>query len=133
VGVHAVFGTVAVTSESNGFGLFCPAGGKLLDPFGRGTFVFRNNGVGMFFNAGCSALVNPARLTVQNNQTGMIADGADTLSFVADPPNGSSITGNGTDVDLRFGTRSTLQGISVGTIVCDKTVLSRGTTTCPSP
>jgi hypothetical protein len=38
-----IFGKVTITSENNGFGLFCPAGGKLLDPFGRGTFVFRNN------------------------------------------------------------------------------------------
>jgi hypothetical protein len=34
-------------------------------------------------------------------------------------------------VDLRFGTRATLAGVAVGTIVCDATVLSRGTTVCP--
>jgi nitrous oxidase accessory protein NosD len=126
-----IFGTTRITAENNGFGLFCPAGGKLLDPFGRGTFVFRNNGVGMFFSAGCSALVNPAMLTIQSNATGVLADAADTLSFATDPANGSTITGNGTDVDLKFGTRATLQGITIGTIVCDKTVLSRGSTVCP--
>ena len=126
-----IFATITVTAENNGFGLFCPAGGKLLDPFGRGTFVFRNNGTGLFFSAGCLALVNPAMLTVQNNSTGMLADAADTLSFVTNPPNGSAISGNGTDVDLRFGTRATIQGITVGTIVCDGTILSRGSTKCP--
>ena len=70
-------------------------------------------------------------LTIQSNATGILADAADTLSFVTDPPNGSAITGNGTDVDLKFGTRATLQGITIGTIVCDKTVLSRGSTVCP--
>jgi len=117
-----IFGTTTITAENNAFGLFCPAGGKLSDPFGRGTFVFRNNGIGMLFNAGCSALVNPAKLTVQNNRTGIQADSADILSFVTDPPNGSAITGNGTDVNLKFGTRATLQGITIGTIACDKTV-----------
>jgi hypothetical protein len=126
-----IFGTTEITAENNRFGLFCPNGGRLTDPFGRGTFVFRNNGIGMLFTAGCSALVNPARLTVQHNGTGILADAADTLSFVRDPPNGSAITGNGTDVDLKFGTRATLQGITIGTIVCDKTVLSRGSTVCP--
>jgi hypothetical protein len=126
-----IFGTTTITAENNAFGLFCPAGGKLLDPFGRGTFVFKNNGTGMLFSAGCSAVVNPAMLTIQNNRTGIQADGADVLSFVTDPPNGSTITGNGTDVNLKFGTRVTFQGITIGTIVCDNTVLSRGSTVCP--
>jgi hypothetical protein len=78
----------------------------LLDPFGRGTFVFRNNGTGMFFGAGCSAQVNQAMVTVQNNGTGILADAADTLSFATDQPNGSAVTGNETDVDLKFGTLS---------------------------
>ena len=103
----------------------------MLEPFGRGTFVFRNNGTGMFFGTGCSAVVNPAMLTIQSNATGILADAADTLSFATDPANGSAITGNGTDVDLKFGTRATLQGITIGTIVCDETVLSRGSTVCP--
>jgi hypothetical protein len=85
----------------------------------------------MLFSAGCSAVVNPAMLTIQNNRTGIQADGADVLSFVTDPPNGSTITGNGTDVNLKFGTRVTFQGITIGTIVCDNTVLSRGSTVCP--
>ena len=50
---------------------------------------------------------------------------------LTDPPNGSVITGNDTDVNLKFGTRATFQGITIGTIVCDKTVLTRGTTVCP--
>src|SRR5262249_41159771 len=57
-GSFHIFGRAAVTAENNAsFGLFCPAGGKFLDPFGQGTFVFRGNSTaGMFFNDGCSAL-----------------------------------------------------------------------------
>ena len=58
-------------------------------------------------------------------------ENASFLSFVTDPPNGSEITGNDTDVNLKFGTRATFQGITIGTIVCDRTVLTRGTTVCP--
>jgi hypothetical protein len=54
-----------------------------------------------------------------------------TLTLVSTPTNPSAITSNGTDVDLRFGTRVTINGVTVGTIMCDGTVLSRGTTVCP--
>lgn len=133
-GSFQIFGGTAVTAENNGsFGLFCPAGGSLVDPFGQGTFVFRGNSTaGMFFSVGCSALVTPAMLTVKNNGVGLLADAADTLTFTLNPPNGSAITDNGTDVVLTFGTRSTIQGITVGKVSCpDKTVLSRGTAVCP--
>jgi hypothetical protein len=58
-------------------------------------------------------------------------DGAGVLLFISIPPNPSAITGNGVDVDLRFGARATFEGVDVGTITCDSTVLSRGTTVCP--
>ena len=71
-------------------------------------------------------------LTVEQNQTGLLADGAGTILLVSVPTNPSSITGNATvDVDLRFGTRATFGGVAIGTIVCDGTVLSRGSTVCP--
>jgi hypothetical protein len=68
---------------------------------------------------------------VQHNQTGLLGDGAGTLTLVSVPPNPSAITNNGTDVDLKFGTRVTFGGVTIGTIVCDTTVLSRGSTVCP--
>jgi hypothetical protein len=83
---------------------------------------------------GASALL-VGGLTVEQNQTGLLADGAGTLTLVSIPPNPSSIQNNGgnggTDVDLRFGTRATLVNVAIGTIVCDGTVLSRGTKLCP--
>jgi hypothetical protein len=61
----------------------------------------------------------------------LLADGADTVTIQSDPSTPSSIENNGTDVDLRFGTRATFQDMAIGTITCDTTVLSRGTTVCP--
>jgi hypothetical protein len=56
---------------------------------------------------------------------------AGVLTFISIPANPSAITGNGVDVDLRFEARATFDGVDVGTITCDSTVLSRGTTVCP--
>jgi hypothetical protein len=70
-------------------------------------------------------------LSIQNNGTGMSADGAGTLTLASIPTNPSVVENNGSDVDLRFGTRATFDGVTIGTITCDATVLSRGTTVCP--
>lgn len=54
------------------------------------------------------------------------------VTLVSTPPAASTIQNNtGVDVDFRFGTRATIDGVTVGSIVCDATVLSRGTTVCP--
>jgi hypothetical protein len=86
---------------------------------------------GVDVGEGGSALIIGG-LTVQNNQTGLLADGAGTLTLVSQQSNPSSIENNtDTDVDLRFGTRVTFGGVTIGTITCDTTVLSRPTTVCP--
>ena len=71
-------------------------------------------------------------LSVRNNDTGVLADGAGTITLASIPPNPSTLTDNSTfDVDLKFGTRTTFDGVTIGTITCDATVLSRGSTVCP--
>jgi hypothetical protein len=70
-----------------------------------------------FGQAGGAVIVGG--LTVRNDKTGVLADAAGPLTFVSIPPNPSIITGNGTDVDLRFGTRTTIDGVAVGTITCE--------------
>lgn len=94
-----------------------------------GVFRFEHNttGVQLDVQAGFFSI---GGLTVQNNTTGLLADGANTVTVVSIPPNPSTITGNVTDVDLRFGTRATFN-VPIGTITCDDTVLIRGTTVCP--
>ena len=105
--------------------------GKIISPDGVGTFVIENNGVGLDFGLDGSALL-VGGLTVRKNGTGVrTTNGAGVLTFISIPSNPSAITGNGVDVDLRFGARATIEGVDVGTITCDSTVLSRGTTVCP--
>jgi hypothetical protein len=118
-----------ITITNSPFGILVGAG-KIIGPDGVGTFVIENNGVGLDFGLDGTALFRGG-LTVRNNGTGVRGDGAGVLTFISSPSNPSAITGNGVDVDLRFGARATFDGVDVGTITCDSTVLSRGTTVCP--
>jgi hypothetical protein len=120
--------TIAITNSP--LGIRVVAAGVIASPFGVGTFVIENNGVGLDFALDGTALL-VGGLTVRNNGTGVLGDGAGVLTFISIPENPSAITGNGVDVDLRFGARTTIEGVDVGTITCDSTVLSRGTTVCP--
>jgi parallel beta helix pectate lyase-like protein len=119
-------------SNNGGSGITIEIGGAVVSPSGAAKFMIENNQQnGLNVGGGGSALIIGG-LTVQNNQTGLLADGAGTLTLVSIPPNPSIITGNSTfDVDLKFGTRATFDGVTIGTITCDATVLSRGTTVCP--
>jgi hypothetical protein len=120
--------TVSVTNSPVGI-IVRP--GDIVSPFGFGTFIIENNGVGLDFRLGGGAIFRGG-LRVRNNGTGVrTEDGAGVLWFISIPPNPSAITGNGSDVDLRFGARATFDGVAIGTITCDSTVLSRGTTVCP--
>jgi len=119
--------TIAITNSP--LGILCGAG-KIISPFGVARFVIENNVVGLDFGLDGTALL-VGGLTVRNNGTGVRGDGAGVLTFISIPENPSAITGNGVDVDLRFGARATIEGVDVGTITCDSTVLSRGTTVCP--
>ena len=124
-----VFSESTITITNSPLGILVAAG-KIISPSGVGTFVIENNGVGLDFGLDGTALL-VGGLTVRNNGTGVRGDGAGVLTFISIPPNPSAITGNGVDVDLRFGARATFAGVDVGTITCDSTVLSRGTTVCP--
>jgi hypothetical protein len=124
-----VFESTTISITNSPLGILVGAG-KIISPFGVGTFVIENNGVGLDFGLDGTALL-VGGLTVRNNGTGVRGDGAGVLTFISIPENPSAITGNGVDVDLRFGARATFAGVNVGTITCDSTVLSRGTTVCP--
>jgi hypothetical protein len=123
------FAISASNNRDNGFVLALD--GTIVSPGPAATFTSEHNRTGLNVGDGSRILI-VGGLKVQNNQTGLLADGAGTLTLVSIPANPSSILNNsGTDVDLRFGTRATFDGVSIGTIVCDATVLSRGSTTCP--
>ena len=118
-----------ITASNNAFGLFLSDGG-ILAPDGVTKFRIDNNTVGMSVLRGSQVHI-VGGLTVQANGTGILADGAGPLTLTSVAANPSTITGNGTDMLLLFGTRSTIEGVTIGTLVCDATVLSRGTRTCP--
>jgi hypothetical protein len=98
---------------------------------GNAEFVAEGNQIGLRFEQVGTAIFQGGPLTVRNNGVGLMGDGAGTLTILSDPAKPSSITNNGLDVDLKFGTRATFQGVAIGSITCDATVLSRGTTVCP--
>jgi Right handed beta helix region len=120
-----------LASGNKGTGVFVAGGGSIVSPFGTLKLEAQNNAVGLNFGSGGSAILIGG-LNVRNNDTGLLADNATTLTLVSIPPNPSAIQNNKTtDVDLRFGTRSTINGVAIGTLKCDATVLSRGSKVCP--
>jgi hypothetical protein len=129
-------GPNVINAVNNGvYGLFLPIGGALDIPFGAVQVAASGNRVGVYLGMGSRVLAHGG-LTVQNNETGVLADGGDVLNVNASaapiPPAPSSITANGVDVDLRFGSRAIFGNeLTLGTMKCDKTVLSRGSVACP--
>jgi hypothetical protein len=125
-----------ITASNNGaFGLFLPIGGVVDSPFGSMQFEMSGNPVGLYLGMGSRVLIHGG-LVIENNKTGVLADGGDTLNVNASPapipPAPSVIAANEVDVDLRFGSRATFgAAVTVKTIKCDKTVLSRGSIACP--
>jgi len=128
-----VYPPAIVTASSNGvFGLFLNGSAFLTTvPGGGSAFVIENNGVGINAQQGAGFVFQGGQLTVTNNGVGLSADGAGALTILSEPATPSSISGNGSDVSLAFGTRATFEGVTIGSITCDTTVLSRGTTVCP--
>jgi hypothetical protein len=123
-------GGIAITSSGNAGPGVLLVNGNISSPFGAARFVIDHNSAGMQFLQGSTATI-VGGMNVRNNIFGIDADNATGLTFVSTPPNPSAIQSNGIDVRLTFGTKSTINGVLVGNIVCDQTVLSRGTTVCP--
>jgi nitrous oxidase accessory protein NosD len=128
-----VFISSTIKVTNNGIGLLANDAAFIINasPLGSGEFIIENNQVGMNFESGAGASFQGGPLTIRNNGVGLLADGAGTFTVQSDPAKVSSIVDNGTDVDLKFGTRATFDGVTIGSITCDATVLSRGTTVCP--
>ncbi|MGH8069590.1 MAG: right-handed parallel beta-helix repeat-containing protein [Candidatus Entotheonellia bacterium] len=132
-GQFPVFNSSTIKATNNDTGILANNAASIMNasPAGSGEFVLENNRIGLNFESGAGASFQGGPLTIRNNGTGLLADGAGTLTIQSDPSKASSIVDNGTDVDLKFGTRATFDGVTVGTITCDATVLSRGSTVCP--
>lgn len=125
-------GANVITVSDNGEnGIWLPESGTIISPFATAKFVMENNETGINFGQNSGATIIGGLSVSNNRSTGLLADGAGSLTLVSIPPNPSAITGNPVDVDLRFGSRATFGGATVGSINCDGTALSRGSTTCP--
>ncbi len=122
-------GANVLTVSNNIIGFFMPAG-AILSPHATARFVSQFNGVGMLMEDNANALI-VGGLDVGQNGVGISAVGAGTLTLVSVPPNPSSVEDNQLDAELGFGTRATIDGVSIGSLVCDDTALVRGSTTCP--
>jgi hypothetical protein len=126
---------ITLSAANNGIGIWLLQNSYITNAGGGvpgAVIVLENNSVGLQLEGGSGARIAGGPLTVRNNVTGVLADGAGTLTLTSDPASPSSITNNSTfDLDLTFGTRATVDGVTIGTIRCDATVLSRGSTVCP--
>lgn len=127
-------GINVVTVRSNNVcGVFMPTNGHIESPLGAAKFVIENNPVGLNFGNNSGGFIIGG-LQLHNNEIGVLADGAGSITFGSFAGNPSSITGNTTaDLDLNFGSRVTFCDITVGTVVNDSTALTRTVSTCPAP
>lgn len=132
-GQFPVFNSSTIKATNNDTGILANNAASIVNasPAGSGEFILENNRIGLHFESGAGASFQGGPLTIRNNDTGLLADGAGTLTIQSDPSKASSIMDNGTNVDLKFGTRATFVGVTIGSITCDATVLSRGSTVCP--
>jgi hypothetical protein len=96
-----------------------------------GAILLKNNPTGLFMEIGTLIVFPTGHLTIQGNTTaGLVADNGSGMRIAE----GGTMTGNGTDVVLLFGSRGSFDGNTIGTITCDETVLLRGDigVTCPT-
>ena len=123
-----IFHTI-VAMNNKGSGINLPGFASIVN-LGGAKFDLRNNTTGLNLGSDSSILMIGG-LRAEFNATGILADGAGTLTLASTPRNPSVIRNNITDVDLRFGTRATVNGAGIGRVTCDGTSLIRGSLKCP--
>ena len=85
------------------------------------------NGIAVLLGSNLTS-VNQVALFSQNNAgTGVLADNGNAITLL-----NATVTGNTPDIALTFGARSDIRKSTVGTVVCDPNILSRGDVTCPA-
>src|SRR5262249_15587687 len=97
-----------------------------------GTILIEHNTEGVRAENTCTiAQLIAGRMTIRGNTIGILGDDGSDIRI----DQGGTITDNGMDIVLRFGSRGTFNGNTIGTITCDETSLVRGDTgvTCPTP
>lgn len=130
VTLEATGGGTIVARENDRSGMQLIGNAVIVNSQGNATFELHDNPVGLLLDVQ-SGVFFVGGLSIHDNKTGLSASGADTITAISLPPNPIRIKDNDEDVVLSFGTRATFNNAEIGTISCDETVLSRGTTTCP--
>src|SRR5262245_38402764 len=120
-----------ITAARNGrAGLWFGGTGSLSNI--AGTILIEHNTEGVRAENTCTvAQLIAGSMTIRSNTIGIFGDDGSDIRIAQ----GGTITGNGTDIVLRFASRGTFNGNTIGTITCDDTSLVRGDTgvTCPTP
>jgi hypothetical protein len=122
--------TLIRSADNGGPGIILAGRGIFANPWAVARVVVENNPVGMVV-AENSNVMNKGGLEISGNfGPGLVADAAGTIDLAGESL--SFIESNGgPDMVLEFGSRATIKGVDVGVLVCDPTVLVRGTVACP--
>lgn len=120
-------GGKVTTNNNMGNGIRLFNSGSLQVYAGNTVNVVGNSGRGVSVDGNSSLQNFGGTFVIKNNKGGgLLVDNGGSVTM-----KGSTITENGTDVALSFGARATLNGNTIGTIVCDNISLIRGDTACP--
>jgi hypothetical protein len=119
---------IATNNKGSGINL---AGFASIVNLGGAIFNLSGNATGLNVSVESSVLTMGG-LRIGNNDVGILADGAGTLTLASTAQNPSMVQNNATtDMELRFGTRMMVSGVAIDKVKCDGTILSRGSTKCP--
>jgi hypothetical protein len=120
-----------VSATGNPTGLILNRGLLSSGPPAQGVrVVLENNAVGLDMEGRSIAVVIGGLSVRGNTTTGVLADDS-SLILVSPPPNPSVVSTNALDLDARFGSRLTVNGVAFATKKCEPSVLARGVPACP--
>jgi hypothetical protein len=130
-GMEIFSDAVTITATGNPVGFVLNGGVLSSGPPAQGVRVaLENNNVGLEMQGRSIAVVIGGLSVRGNSTTGILADDS-SLILVSIPPNPSTVSSNVLDLDARFGSRLTIDGVAFGTRKCEASVLARGVPSCP--
>ena len=130
-GMEMFSDAASITATGNPAGLILNGGVFSSGQPAQGVRItLEQNGIGLDME-GRSIAVIIGGLSVRGSSTaGILADDS-SLILVSIPPNPSLVTSNVLDLDTRFGSRLTVNGLAFSTKKCEASVLARGVLACP--
>jgi hypothetical protein len=130
-GMEIFSSEATITATGNPTGLTLNGGVLTSGPQAQGSrIVLENNGVGLELQGRSIAVIIGGASVRGNSTTGILADDS-SIILVSIPPNPSTVSSNALDLDARFGSRLTVDGVAFATKKCEASVLARGVPACP--